>query len=141
MGIAAARGARVERRGTTVNSYRSTIAYAVEVFGPRLVRRLGPQDVARFNAHLGEVVVLRPGGNGERVQEPLSASTGAKHQRVLGACLNSAVRHGYAGRNPVKDLPPAEKPRPQRKEAAHFTDEELPRLFAEVTPGVFARSC
>jgi integrase len=127
----------LERKGTTVNSYRSTIGYARDAFGAKPVRRLGPQDIARFNQHLGEVRVRRPDGHGGYGQEPLSSSTRAKHLRVLGACLNSAIRHGYAARNPVKDLPAAEKPRPARKEAAYFTDEELPRLFAEVTDGVF----
>jgi integrase len=126
----------LERKGTTVNSYRSTIAYAGEAFGPKLVRRLGPQDVAAFSQALTQRRVRRPDGNGGHRVEPLSASTRARHLRVLGACLNSAVHHGYAARNPVRDLPPAEKPRPQRKESAYFTDEELPRLFAELAPGL-----
>jgi len=127
----------LQRKATTVNDYRSTIAYASEAFGRKPVRRLGPQDVAHFNQHLSEIRVRRPNGSGGHRVEPLSASTRAKHLRVLGACLNSAIKHRYAARNPVKDLPSAEKPRPQRKEAAYFTDEDLPRLFAEITPGVF----
>ncbi len=112
-------------------------AYAGAVFGRKPVRRLGPQDIARFNQHLGEIRVRRPDGNDGHRDEPLSASTRAKHLRVLGACLNSAISHKYAAANPVKDLPPSEKARPARKESAFFADEELPRLFAEVTPGVF----
>jgi integrase len=65
----------------------------------------------------------------------MSASTRAKHLRVLGACLQSAARHGYAARNPVRDLPRAERPRPEQKEAAYFENDELPRLFAEVPDG------
>ncbi len=126
----------LERKATTVNSYRSTIAYASEVFGPKLVRRLGPQDVAAFSRALTQRRIRRPGGNHGHREEPLSASTRARHLRVLGACLNSAVRHGYASRNPVRELPPAEKPRPQRKESAYFTDDELPRLFAELAAGL-----
>jgi integrase len=127
----------LERKGTTVAAYRSTIGYASEVFGAKLVRRLVPEDVARFNGHLSEIRVRRPDVNGGHREVPLSASTRAKHLRVLGACLNSAIRHKYAALNPVKELPPSEKPRSQRKESAYFTDEELPRLFAEVTSGVF----
>jgi integrase len=127
----------LERKTTTVGGYRSTIAYASEVFGPRLVRRLSAQDIARFNEHLSGIRVRRPDGSGGHREEPLSASTRAKHLRVLGACLSSAIRHKYAALNPVKELPTAEKPRPQRKESAYFTDEELPRLFGEVTAGVF----
>jgi integrase len=127
----------LERKGTTINGYRSTIGYAVDVFGAKPVRALTTEDVAAFNQHLAGIRVRRPDGNGGHRKEPLSASTRAKHLRVLGACLKSAVQRNYAARNPVKDLPSAEKPRPQRKEAAYFTDEELPRLDAEVTPGVF----
>lgn len=86
------------------------------------VGRLRAEDVARFNRSLRE--------------RGISPSTRAKHLRVLGACLQSAVRHGYAARNPVRDLPPAEKPRPERKEAAYFENDETPRLFAELPDGL-----
>jgi integrase len=115
--------ASLERKQTTIASYRSTIAYASGLFGERIVRRLRPEDVARFNSYLRE--------------HGVSASTRAKHLRVLGACLNAAIAHGYAARNPVTGLPKAERPRAERKEAAYFENEELPRLFAEVTDGVF----
>lgn len=118
--------AALERKQTTVNDYRSTIRYATEAFGSKHVRRLTATDIAAFNDH------LRRARGGK-----LSASTRGKHLRVLGACLNSAVRHKYAVSNPVSELPPAEKPRAQRKESAYFIDEELPRLFAEVTAGVY----
>jgi integrase len=126
----------LERKQTSINGYRSTIAYASAVFGHKPVRRLGTEDIARFNRRLAEIRVRRPDGNGGTENVPLSASTRAKHLRVLGACLNSAIKHKYAASNPVKELPSAEQPRPQRKESAYFTDDELPRLIAEVTPGV-----
>jgi integrase len=111
----------LERKSATIASYRSTLSIAKAVFGPKAVRRLTPDDVARFSRLLAE--------------RGLSPSTRAKHLRVLSACLSSAgVRH-YAGRNVVKELPAAEKPRAEKKEAAYFTDDELPRLFAELTPG------
>lgn len=112
----------LERKPTTVRSYRPTMKYAKELFRGRPVRRLRPEDVASFNR------VLRERG--------ISPSTRAKHLRVLGACLQSALRHGYAARNPVRDLPPAERPRPDRKEAAYFENAELPRLFAELPEGI-----
>jgi integrase len=115
--------ASLERKGTTVASYRSTVAYAQQVIGAKPVRRVAPADVAAFSRFLAE--------------RGLSPSTRAKHLRVLGACLNSAVRHRYAGRNVVRELPPAEKPRAGRKESAYFTDDELPALFAKVAPGVY----
>ena len=58
-----------------------------------------------------------------------SASTRAKHLRVLSACLGT-VFYRYAASNPVRELHPAQKPRPERKEAAYFENAELPRLFA-----------
>jgi integrase len=53
------------------------------------------------------------------------------YTRVLGVCLESAVRAGYAGRNPVRDVPTGERPRRRRKEAAYFTNDELPVLFEQ----------
>jgi integrase len=98
------------------------MVYAAAVFGTKPVRRLGTHEVARFNSKLRE--------------RDISPSTRAKHLRVLGACLQSAISHGYATRNPVRDLPRAEKPRPERKEAAYFENNEVPRLFAEVPEGM-----
>jgi integrase len=109
----------LERKPTTRDGYRSTIAYAKEAFGNVIVRRLGP-------GHLAELHERLKAGT-------LSASTRAKHLRVVHACLAAAVEHNYAGR--VPKLPKAQRPRPERKEAAYFTDDELPRLFAEITSG------
>jgi integrase len=106
----------LERKPSTVGSYRSTIAHAKEVFGNQRVRRIAPEDIARFNG------ILRERG--------CSPSTRAKHLRVLGACLQAAVSYRYADSNPVRELPPAQRPRPERKEAAYFENDELPRLFA-----------
>jgi integrase len=95
--------------------------------GNRDVRRLGPEDVERFNR------VLRERGR--------SPSTRAKHLRVLGACLQAAVFYRYAGSNPVRELPPAQRPRPERKEAAYFENEELPRLFRCLQDEPFRTLC
>jgi integrase len=113
----------LERKETTRDAYRSTIAYATEAFGDRFVRRLGPADVSRFS------IALRDRG--------VSDSTRAKHLRVLGACLSAAVSHGFAARNPVRELPRSERPRPVRKEAAYFEADELPSLFAKLPAGVY----
>jgi integrase len=51
---------------------------------------------------------------------------------VLGACLASAIRSGYAARNPVRELPTGERPQKRRREAAYFENDEIPRLFAEL---------
>jgi Phage integrase SAM-like domain len=105
----------LERKPSTIGSYHSTIVHAKGVFGGTRVRRIGAEDIAGFN------MILRERG--------CSASTRAKHLRVLGACLQAAVFYRYTESNPVRDLPPAQRPRPERKEAAYFENDELPRLF------------
>jgi integrase len=117
----------LERKPSTVGSYRSTIVHAKGVFGGQRVRRIGAEDVARFNR------ILRERG--------CSPSTRAKHLRVLGACLQAAVFYRYAESNPVRELPPAQRPRPERKEAAYFENEELPRLFAHLQDEPYRALC
>jgi integrase len=119
--------ASLERKPTTVDSYRSTIAHAKELFGGERVRRIGPEDIARFNR------ILRERG--------CSPSTRAKHLRVLGACLQAAIYYRYADSNPVRELPAAQRPRPERKEAAYFENDELPRLFAHLHSEPFRGLC
>jgi len=46
--------------------------------------------------------------------------------------LQAAVFYRLCESNPVRELPPAHRPRPERKEAAYFENEELPRLFAQL---------
>lgn len=117
----------LERKPSTVGSYRSTIVHAKEVFGGTRVRRIGPEDIGRFN------MLLREQG--------CSASTRAKHLRVLGACMQAAVFYRYAESNPVRELPPAQRPRPERKEAAYFENDELPRLFRHLRDEPYRSLC
>ena len=113
----------LERKPGTPRGYRSTINYASDVFGDKAVRKVSSSDVVAFNALLRE--------------KKLSDSTRAKHLRVLGACLNSAVSHGKAAHNPVKRIPAGEKPRPKRKESAYFTNAEVPQLIAAMPEGLY----
>ena len=115
--------ASLERKRTTRRAYAQSIGYAKSAFGDKAVRRLRAEDIARLNVSLRE--------------RGLSASTRNRHLRALHTCLQSAVRHGYAARNPVAELPPGEKPRAEHREAAYFTNEELPRLFAEIPDGIY----
>jgi integrase len=119
--------ASLERKPSTVSSYRSTVVHAKRVFGGRPVRLIHPEDIGRFN------MILREGGR--------SASTRAKHLRVLGACLQAAVFYRYADSNPVRELPPAQRPRPERKEAAYFENAELPLLFAQLQDEPYRMVC
>jgi integrase len=88
---------------------------------------MGPEDIAAFN------FVLRERG--------CSASTRAKHLRVLGACLQAAVFYRYAETNPVRELPPAQRPRPERKEAAYFENRELPLIFQHLHAEPYRSLC
>ena len=117
----------LERKPSTVDSYRSTIVHATRVFGGARVRRIGPEEIERFNRNLRE--------------RGCSTSTRAKHLRVLGACLQAAVFYRYADSNPVRELPPAQRPRPERKEAAYFENDELPRLFNHLRDEPYRTLC
>ena len=64
-----------------------------------------------------------------------------KHLRVLGACLQAAIYYKLADSNPVRELPPAQRPRPERKEAAYFENDELPRLFRQLTQEPYRTLC
>lgn len=117
----------LERKPSTIGSYRSTITHAKRIFGAQRVRRLGAEDVARFNHELRD--------------QGCSASTRAKHLRVLAACLQAAVFYRYADSNPVRELPPAQRPRPERKEAAYFENGELPLLFGHLRVEPYRTLC
>jgi integrase len=117
----------LERKVTTVDSYRSTIKHAKAAFGEKRVRELRAEDIASLNLWLRDL--------------GCSASTRAKHLRVLGACLQAAVFYRYADFNPVRELPPAQRPRPERKEAAYFENEELPGLFERLVEEPFRSVC
>lgn len=119
--------AGLERKPSTVASYRSTMAHARCAFGSMDVRKIGPEDVADFNQSLRRL--------------GCSPSTRAKHLRVLGACLQAAVTYRFAESNAVRDLPRAQKPRPESKEAAYFENSELPRLFASLTEEPYRTLC
>lgn len=113
---------QLERRKSTVDSYRSTIAYASDAFGDVWMRNVGPTDVA----HLSHGLKRRG----------LSEATTAKHLRVLSACFASAFEHGIVEANPIKRLRPVDRPRSERREAACFSSDELRGLFAELPEGL-----
>jgi len=102
----------LERKPSTRHSYASSVKYAAEAFGRRRARDVRPDDIARMS------IGLREAG--------LTASTRAKHLRVLHACFEAAVEHDFAGRNPVAALSKTQRPRAGKKEAAFFENHELP---------------
>ena len=74
--------ASLERKPTTVGSYRSTIAHAKDVFGSQRVRRIAPEDIARFNASSGVVPICGfESGAGASIGP--KASSGVEGGRVL----------------------------------------------------------
>jgi integrase len=117
--------AGLERKPNTVASYGQTMKYAKVAFADTPVRRLGVEHIKRFLA------VCAAARRNPKRDVAMTSSTRAKHLRVLGVCLESAVKAGYATRNPVRQLPAGERPTKRRQEAAYFTNDELPRLFAE----------
>ena len=121
----------LQRKGTTVNGYRSTIAYADgRSSASKPVRQLGASDIAPLQS----APSCGPGPPAGRERRPPlrtalglhagEASAGARRLPQLGD--PAPVRR----EQPRQGTAAAEKPRPQRKESAYFTDEELPRLFA-----------
>src|SRR5438094_616294 len=72
----------LERKPSTIGSYRSTIAHAKKTFCRQFVGELAAEDIARFNRALRE--------------QGCSPSTRAKHLRVLGACLQAALFYRLA---------------------------------------------
>ena len=48
---------------------------------------------------------------------------------------------GTRTRTPVREMPPAQRPRPERKEAAYFENDELPRLFAHLEDEPYRTLC
>jgi integrase len=118
--------AGLERKPNTVASYGQTMKYATEAFGSTPVRRLSVEHVKRFLA------VCAAARRNPKRDVGMTDSTRAKHLRVLGVCLESAVKAGYASRNPVRHVPAGERPTKRKQEAAYFTNDELPRLFSEL---------
>lgn len=116
-------------KASTKASYESTIAYANEAVGDKLVRDIGMDDVTKFIRALEE--------------RGLTQSTIAKHLRVLGAVLKVAANRGLVASNPVSTLDATVKPRAVRREAAWFEDGELRRLAAELegVVGIAYRLC
>jgi integrase len=74
----------------------------------------------------------RPGASREQ-QNVLSGPTAlAPPLRVLGAMFNVAVRRGYCPRNPIDRLDDSHRPQAEKREAAYFTDDELPKLLSQL---------
>ena len=113
----------LERKSTTVRSYETTMNFAKRAFGSKNVRAVSLGDISALNTS------MREAGKSE--------STRGKHLRVLHACFASAIAHDYTAMNPVKKLPKSEKPSLVHREAAYFTNEELPRLFVAIPDGLY----
>jgi integrase len=114
----------------TKRLYRKTIAYAGQVFGARKVRDLTPADVRRFLDKIRDTN-HRPATD-EQPGRDASPATLDKHLRALGACLEAAVREGFATENPVRRLHRSARPQIGKKRPSYFDDAELARLWPEL---------
>jgi integrase len=108
---------------STRSSYSDTIKVAREAFGHKRVRDVGPADVLA----MVRILEARP---------RTSASTCAKHVRVVGTMFASAEKAGLVAQNPVRRLSRSQRPRPARREASYFDDAELVVLAREMPEGM-----
>lgn len=97
----------------TTRSYVSTLDYGKRAFGDKLVRKLSLDDIDEFLGLMGK----------------RSASTQAKHLRVLSACLDAAVSRDYASGNPVRRMEKSERPKTVKPKPSYYTSAELSRLW------------
>lgn len=111
----------------TKRSYVATLGYGKTAFGDKKVRTLATADVQDFLRLMDA--------------KKVSDSTKAKHLRVLGSCLDSAIAHGYAKRNPVRELPNDERPEPDTRERAYFESADIPKLFQKIPSGLRRTLC
>jgi integrase len=127
--------AALSGKANTRRVYRWTIEPAKEVFGKTKVRDLTTGDVQRFLDHISAQHKRRHRrSKDEAVRDrEVSPATLAKHLRQLGACLQAAVKAGYAERNPVRELHDSVRPKTNgKRKPAYYTDAELARLWAEL---------
>jgi integrase len=113
----------------TIRSYISTLDYAKKAFGHKRLRAVTVKDIQACLASMTREVTR----DSKTVTEPISASTQAKHLRVLSAVFKVAVRQGLISRNPVDSLDVSQRPGAEHTEAPYFTDEELPVLLAALS--------
>lgn len=120
---------------STKRVYRATMAYAKEAFGSLKVREIEPADVRRFldviRKAQSERRAIDP-ETGKRPEVEATPATLKKHLRQLGACLQDAVKEGYANENPVRRLGGDWVPKVPKGEPAYYTDDELARLWPEL---------
>src|SRR5579884_231022 len=113
----------------TRRSYVSSLDYARKAFGTQRLRKVTVEDVRKFLASMTREVKKE---DGKKVVEPISASTRAKHLRVLSHCFRDAVTEGLLAANPIDRLPESQRPQAETNEAPYFTDDELTPLIAAV---------
>lgn len=111
---------------STRRSYISTLGYARKAFGEKKLAKLTARDVQAFVESMTRTVKR----DGKTLVEPISASTQAKHLRVLSAVFKSAVKRRKMTRNPVDELDDSHRPQPSKSESAYFDDDEIQPLLA-----------
>jgi integrase len=105
-------------RASTRRVYGQTVRRSKEAFGGKLVRHVTTTDVVDFLNSLGEV----------------TSTTKRRHLRVLGSCLEAAVRHRppLANYNAVRELSEQQRPQADTRKASPFEAAELEKLWQKI---------
>ena len=117
----------LRRTETTLRTYRPTLEYAKEVIGRKPLRKVTTSDVRAILEHIERTNKSRT------PPREISPTTLAKHLRQLGACLQAAKVERKIGENPVRLLSPSARPKPKKKRPSYFTNDELARLWPQLT--------
>lgn len=115
----------LRREHTTRLTYGTSLTYAKRAIGNKPLRKVTTSDVHAF-------LDLIESANRRRSLK-VSPTTLAKHLRHLGACLQAAKVERLIAENPVRLLAPSAKPKARKKRPSYFTDDELRRLWPELT--------
>jgi integrase len=114
--------------------YKTSLDLASAVFGSVKVRDLEVADIRRFLEHNASEFKRRHANSksDEVRRSEIKPGTQAKHLRQLSACLEDAVREGYANDNPVRRLGKSLRPKVAKSKPSYYTDGELTRLWPEL---------
>jgi integrase len=105
-------------RANTKRVYKGSIEIAKRTFGAKYVRHISTDDVIAFLAAAGDV----------------SSTTKRRHLRVLGSCLEAALRRKppLAAYNAVRELGEQQRPQAENRKASPFEAAELAKLWTEL---------
>ena len=129
--------AGLKNKPSTIDSYRHTIRYAKLALGPSTVRRLTVEQREGVPSCLRGVAARQEARARDERLDAGEASARARGLPRVGGQLR------LRGDEPCAEAPgPARSLERSEEEAAYFTNDELPRLFAELAErGVYRIAC